>query len=44
MRTNSVKKPNFEQFLQKNIQELNFNFLIHVSTHVYQHIGEEIFW
>ena len=24
--------------------ELNFNFLRHVITHLYEHIGEEIVW
>ena len=25
-------------------QELNFNILTHVTTHLHKHIGEEKFW
>jgi len=25
-------------------QGLNFNLLVHVSTHIYKHFGEEIGW
>ena len=38
------KKPIFEHFLQKNIHELNFNFLTRPSIHLYKHIGEEKIW
>lgn len=39
-----IRYLNFEQLLRKNIQDLNFNFLIHLTTHLYKDISEEIDW
>ena len=37
--------PKLEQDIFRNFpQELNFNILIHDTTHLQEHIGEEIVW
>jgi len=36
--------PNMSRFFQGFPRELNFNILIHVVTHIYKLIGEEIVW
>jgi len=36
--------PNLNSFFQDFPQELDFNILIHGTTHLYKHTGEEIVW
>ena len=36
--------PNLSRIFRDFPQELNFNFLIHDTTHLQGHIGEEIVW